>query len=121
PLPPHPHERHNRSVSTAMPQFEMPPRAEGSARPGATVSSSIDPVADGLGGDSADPLDPGPLSSDPLHREPARRRFGWRQLLIAGLVGVLAGGAIPVALQSLDDSAASAQVEDLRSVALEYL
>ncbi|WP_092916487.1 hypothetical protein [Agrococcus baldri] len=108
-------------MSTAMPQFEMPPRAEGSVRPGSTGSSPIDPASDGLGTDSADPLSAGPLESDPLHTATARRRFGWRQLLIAGLVGVLAGGAIPVALQSLDDSAAGAQVEDLRSVALEYL
>lgn len=101
-------------MSTAMPGFEMPPRAESASRPedaGGTTSEDVSVPAER-------PEDP------PLHATPAagmRRRFGWRQLLIAGLVGVLAGAGIPATLQSLDDSAASAEVESLRSVALEYL
>lgn len=94
----------------------MPQQAEGSVRPDAVGTSPIDTATDPLGADSADPL-----STSAPRSGIARRRFGWRQLLIAALVGVMAGGAIPAALQSLDDSVASAQVEDLRSVALEYL
>ncbi|GEK79392.1 hypothetical protein ABA31_07430 [Agrococcus baldri] len=104
-----------------MPQFEMPPQAEGTARPDAAGASLADEAPRA---DTADPLRPdSPAPDPPRPEQPSgpRRRFGWRQLLIAGLAGVMAGGAIPAALQSLDDSAASAQVEGLRTVALEYL
>lgn len=89
-----------------MPQFEMPPQAEDAARPAAPP-------------EDADPLPP--VADDPPDAARARLRFGWRQLLVAGLVGALVGGAVPAVLQSLDDSAASVRVERLRSVALEYL
>lgn len=91
----------------------MPPQADGASRPGAAAGapSAAADEPGGAGAETADPLDPGPST----------RRFGWRQLLIAGLVGTLAGGAIPAALQSIDDSAASSRVEALRSVAVEYL
>ncbi|WP_347755938.1 hypothetical protein [Agrococcus sp. ProA11] len=101
-------------MSTAMPEFEMPPRAESAPRP-----EAADATAPEAGATSAEhPDDP------PLHPNPAvglRRRFGWRQLLIAGLVGVVVGGGIPATLRSLDGAAASVEVESLRSVALEYL
>ncbi len=97
-----------------MPQFEMPHQAEDPPRP-----EDAGAVAADVGAMLAErPDDP------PLHPGPAgalRHRFGWRQLLIAGLVGVLAGAGIPATMQSFDDSAASAEVESLRSVALEYL
>ena len=96
-----------------MPQFEMPPQAEDAVRPEA-ASTSVPELAD-------DPLHTGADPGDPRTPAPMRLRFGWRQLLVASLIGALVGGAFPAALQSLDRSAAAAQVERLRGVALEYL
>lgn len=95
----------------------MPPAAGGAAWHGAATAASHD--APGTHADASDAL--GADNADPVHTGAARRRFGWRQLLIADLVGTLVGGVFPAAMQSLDRSAATAQVEGLRGVALEYL
>lgn len=92
----------------------MPPQAESAPRPEAAAGTAS-AADDGL----AERPDEPPRSPGPARRQ--LRRFGWRQLLAAGLVGALAGGAIPAGLQALDDSAASARVDSLRSLALEYL
>lgn len=86
----------------------MPPQAEAAARPEARPAAPADAAT------LDDPLSPGTAPR-------LTRLFGWRQLVIAGLVGALVGGAIPAAMQALDHSAAATQAEHLRSVALEYL
>lgn len=111
-----------------MPQFEMPPRADDAARPdtaSTAPSAPDDPLLPGAEG--ADPLRRGELPDTPApdgRRRRARgepRRFGWRQLAIAAVVGVLAGGTIPALAQVADGASARAHAEALRSVADEYL
>lgn len=47
--------------------------------------------------------------------------FGWRQVLIAGLVGAVLGAAVPAAFEASDRSTAAARVDGLRTAALDYL
>ncbi len=69
---------------------------------------------------SAGGPDPFRIPGRPATAHPALR-FGWRQLLVAGIVGTLLGIAVPTAMRALDDTTASAQAESLRGVALDYL
>ncbi|MGC5076766.1 hypothetical protein [Agrococcus sp. DT81.2] len=90
------------------PDFVMPPEA-------------VAPPA--LPPESAPPEDAG-RAHDPT-AEPegaaAAPRMPWRQLIVAGLVGVLIGAALPAGVQAAQDAAAAAQVEALRSTAMAYL
>ncbi len=55
-------------------------------------------------------------------REPRRRSgFSWRHLLIIGIICVLLGAAIPIALNSAQQSAATARTEAMRDAAGSYL
>ena len=92
----------------------MPRLAEDAVRPpDDPAPTTADADADGDPADApGDPLDPAPR---------IRRRFSWRQLMVAGLVGVLVGVAIPAAVEASGRSGAAAQVAALRSVATEYL
>lgn len=92
-----------------MPQFEMPPEA--AARPAAAIDESS--VA-------AHPLAAEPDASVRRSRRP-RAAFGWRQLLIACLVGAVLGAAVPAAFDANERSVAAARVEGLRAVAIDYL
>lgn len=92
----------------------MPPRAERGSRRAASVDAVEQP-----GSALAERPDDPPLSPGPAGRW--QRHVGWRQLLIAGLIGACVGGIVPAVTQTLDSSAASGRVETLRTVADQYL
>lgn len=81
-------------------------------------SGSVDPsdavgsIARGAGPDRSPP---------PADRGASGRRFGWRQLAIVGIVCALVGAAIPLALQSAQQSAATSRTDALRDTAQAYL
>jgi hypothetical protein len=93
----------------AMPEFEMPPEAD--ARP----ASAIDQASVAA---PAHPTERHRSVARPLRQ---RASFGWRQLLIAGLVGAVLGAAVPAAFEASERSATAASVDGLRSTALGYL
>lgn len=105
------HPGQDERVSTSMPEFEMPAAVEAPPRPEASAAapSTVRP-AHTADPDASDPLEP-----------PGRSGLGWRHLLVAGLVGAIVGAAIPGGVQLVERAAADAQVESLRTVALEYL
>lgn len=47
--------------------------------------------------------------------------FGWRQVVIACVLGAVLGAAVPAAFDAAHRSAASARVDELRATALDYL
>ncbi|WP_413318437.1 hypothetical protein AA0Z99_00480 [Agrococcus sp. 1P02AA] len=132
-----------------MPQFETPPGAAAAARPAAraerpapmAAAEDAEPVQSRSARRAPAAVDeeaPRPLGSSgsrwsprslrppvqPTLRRPSAhpaRHFGWRQLLVAGIVGTLLGIALPTAMRALDDAGATAQSERLRGVALDYL
>lgn len=91
-----------------MPQFEMPSEV---VAPPATI-------ADG-------PATGAPHTTEPAASVTRRRatatRFGWRQVIIACVLGAVLGAAVPAAFDAADRGAAAARVDSLRTVALDYL
>ncbi len=47
--------------------------------------------------------------------------FGWRQVVIACVLGAVLGAAVPAAFDAAERSASAARVDSLRTVALDYL
>lgn len=94
-----------------MPDFEMPAGVPESApalearvpTPGERPAHTAEPDAD-----------------DPAARA-ARRGINWRHVLVAGVVGVLAGAAIPGGIQVAERAAADGDQASLRATAMEYL
>ena len=104
------HPGQDERVSTSMPEFEMPAAVEAPPRPERPApASSLRPAH------TAEPDASGTLEA------PRRSGPGWRHVLVAGLVGAIIGAAIPGGVQMIERAAADAQVESLRTVALEYL
>lgn len=93
-------------MSQETPKFEMPARS-------AAGSDGV-----GLPGREAEP-DHGQPQIDREAR--IGRRFGWRHLVIVGVVSALVGAAIPLALQSAQQSAATGRTDALRDAAQSYL
>ena len=88
------------------PDFVMPPEAV--APPDVPVEPvPVQPARD----------DP---TAEPDHAVVARR-MPWQQLVVAGLVGVLIGAGLPAGVQAAERAAADAQVQGLRSLAMDYL
>lgn len=85
-----------------MPSTAAPPAAAVAAPPAVNVPAA--------------PPDPGPAG---IRRR--RSSFGWRQIVIASLVGAVLGAAVPAAFETAERSAATASVDGLRAVALDYL
>lgn len=93
-------------MSQETPNFEMPARS-------ADGSGDVD--------SRARRAEPG-RAQPPIDREASTsRRFGWRHLLIVGVVGALVGAAIPLALQSAQQSTATSKTDALRDAAQSYL
>src|SRR5688572_10275426 len=93
----------------SMPEFEMPPVA--APRPAAALD---EPRA-------APPGRPAELDASVPRAKRPKASFGWRQVLIAGLVGAVLGAAVPAAFEASDRSVAAARVDGLRTAALDYL
>jgi len=91
------------------PDFVMPPEA---VAPPAPPAEAAPPSHDA--GRAHDPT----AEADDQVVAP---RLPWRQLIVAGLVGVLIGAALPAGVQAAQDAAADAQVQGLRSTAMAYL
>lgn len=95
-----------------MPEFEMPAGVPGPARPTAdpAIAPSEPPPAH-----TAEPESSARAMGD------GRRGINWRHVLVAGVVGVLAGAAIPGGIQVAERAAVSGDQSNLRDVAMEYL
>ena len=91
-----------------MPEFEMPPEVDPPPRP--ALCSPATGVAEQ------------PAAYEPTGEGRVERpRPAWRHLLIACLIGVLAGAAVPAAVQGFERSAVAARVDSRRSLASDYL
>lgn len=104
-------------MSTEMPEFEMPdvvPPPLPAPGPGTLAPTAAAPTAVGETELTAEPA----LEAPPI---PSRPRVVWRHVLAAALVGVIAGAAVPAALQAFDRAAAAAEIDGVRSLATDYL
>ncbi len=91
------------------PEFVMPEPVPAVEQPAAPAPGPTE----GAGG----PRDPTAEPDAPLER--ARRP--WRQVIAAGLIGVLVGAGLPAAMQGVDRALAAASAERLRHTAMAYL
>lgn len=93
-------------MSQETPKFEMPHRSPDRAE---GVEASV-------------PDEPRAATQPAGDRETrARAGFGWRHLLIVGIVCALIGAAIPLAIQSAQQSAQTTRADALRGAAESYL
>lgn len=106
-----PHARHDERVSTQMPEFEMPHGVPAPARPDAAPAVALGEAP----AHTAEPDDDDPAARD------GRRRINWRHVLVAGVVGVLVGAAIPGGIQVAERAAVSGDQASLRATAMAYL
>lgn len=91
-----------------MPRFEMP----------SEVVAPPSTVADEPGVETSRDAQP----SAPVHARPVTRSgFGWRQVVIACVLGAVLGAAVPATLDAVERAAAAARVDTLRAAALDYL
>lgn len=99
----------DRGPTGGIPEFEMPTEEPS---PALDAASDATPEAPGVGSRSAI-AEPG--------RAAQWRQVGWRHVVAAGVVGALLGAAVPASLEALGRAAADADVDRLRSVAIDYL
>ncbi|MFA4840863.1 MAG: hypothetical protein WC580_04065, partial [Agrococcus sp.] len=95
-------------MSMSMPEFEMP-------------SEAVAPPDSGIDEPSVAAPAPPPERDASVGPTRPRAGFGWRQLVIACLVGAMLGAAVPTAFEASERSAAAARVDGLRAAALDYL
>ncbi|MCR8671712.1 hypothetical protein [Agrococcus sp. HG114] len=93
-----------------MPEFEMPPAVEPAAEAAPAPPS---PPAPEVLEDEAEPDASAPLAT--------RRRFVWKHVVAAGVLGLVVGVGVPATLEIMDRATAAGALEDLRSTALAYV